>query len=52
MGLRFPVKKDLIVFNPDHRMNAVLAFKGSYLFNLKNRSSDIGSFAILLGFNF
>jgi hypothetical protein len=52
MGLRFPIKKDLILFSPDKPLNAVLAFKGSYLFNLKNRSNDIGSFAILLGFNF
>jgi hypothetical protein len=52
MGLRFPVMKDLMLFNTDKPLNAVLAFKGSYLFNLKNRSSDIGSFAILLGFNF
>lgn len=52
MGLRFPVKKGLILFDRNKPVNTVLAFKGNYLFNLKNRSDDIGSFAILLGLNF
>jgi hypothetical protein len=52
MGLRFPIMKELMLFNTDKPLNAVLAFKGTYLFNLKDRSDDIGSFAILLGFNF
>jgi hypothetical protein len=52
MGLRIPLKKQIILFDRERPTSTVLAIKGNYLFNIKNRDRDVSSLSILLGFNF
>jgi hypothetical protein len=52
MGLRVPLKKQVVLFDRNKPTSTVLAIKGNYLFNIKNRDRDISSLSILLGFNF
>ncbi|HEX2630642.1 MAG TPA: hypothetical protein VHM26_16610 [Chitinophagaceae bacterium] len=52
MGLRFPLKKQMVLFDRERPTSTVLAIKGNYLFNIKNRDRDVSSLSILLGFNF
>lgn len=52
MGLRIPLKKQMVLFDRERPTSTVLAIKGNYLFNIKNRDRDVSTLSILLGFNF
>lgn len=52
LGIRVPLKKQLILFDRAKPASLVLAVKSNYLINLENDKRNIGSFAVLFGFRF
>jgi hypothetical protein len=52
VGLRIPLKKQMVIFDASRPASTVLAIKGNYLFNTSNRDRDVSSLSILLGFHF
>jgi hypothetical protein len=50
-GIRLPVRKKIILFDRVNPSDLILAIKGNYLVNLRNRNNDIGSLSFLFGFD-